>query len=85
MRIDLDDEYKKLCYIQEIKPGKLNMSKIVIGTFLTLLTLGIPALLYWKWQRFKNFIHNAIFQESEKDSELTSHYLIVDSKKFEGK
>ncbi len=61
MRIDLDDEYKKLCYIQEIKPGKLNMSKIVIGTFLTLLTLGIPALLYWKWQRFKNFIHNAIF------------------------
>ncbi len=61
MRINLDNEYKKFCYIQEIKPGKLNMSKIILGTFLTILMLGIPGLLYWKWQRFKNFVHNIIF------------------------
>lgn len=63
MKIDLNQEYKKLCYIQEIKPGRLRIIRIIFGLLLTVITLGIPIFIYWKWQRFKNIIHNLVFEE----------------------
>lgn len=85
MKIELDSEYKKLCHIQSIKPGFLKIPNILILTFLTVLTVGIPLLLYWKWQQFRNLIHWFIFSEVENDASETRHYLIVDSFKIQGK
>lgn len=85
MNIDLDSEYKKLCYIQSIKPGHLKIPIILILIVATVSTVGIPLILYWKWQRFRNFIHLLIFSEVETDTPEVSHYLIVDSFKIEGK
>ena len=62
MKIDIDDEYKKLCYIQEIKPGRLRHLIITLCIFLTIMTAGIPLILYWKWLRFRNLIYNLVFE-----------------------
>lgn len=68
MNIELDSEYKKLCHIQSIKPGHLKISGILILIIVSLLMLGIPLILYWKWQRFRNFIHSRVFSEVESDT-----------------
>jgi hypothetical protein len=82
MKIELDSEYKKLCHIQSIKPGFLKLQNIISLIFLTVLTLGIPLFLYWKWQRFRNLAHWFVFNELENDTPETTHYLIVDSFKI---